>query len=117
MGHDYRPEAPVKRLGIPIACLLAIGTAPGLADNDQDAARHALERGKALPFDRILDCARREHPGQLLGAEIENEGGRPVYELRILAPGGRIDEWRYDARTGKPIGETRHDNEPTRSED
>lgn len=91
--------------GILLACLLAAGTfPPALADDDdQDAARQALETGKALPFDQILERARRDHPGQVLGAEIETEGERLIYELRILAPGGRIGEWRYDARTGQPL--------------
>jgi len=95
----------MTRCGILVACLLAAGTFPAFAANDQEAARHALEAGKALPFDRILDRARREHPGQLLGAEIENEDKRLIYELRILAAGGRIGEWRYDARTGEPVGD------------
>lgn len=106
----------MSRRGILIACLLAAGSLPALADNDQDAARHALEAGKALPFDRILDHARTQHPGQLLGAEIENQGDRLIYELRILAPGGRIGEWRYDARTGEPVGGGR-DHHRSRDED
>jgi uncharacterized membrane protein YkoI len=107
----------VTRRGILVACLLALGTSPGLADSDQDAARHAFETGKALPFERILDRARREHPGRLLEAEIEKEGGRLVYELRILAPDGRIGEWRYDARTGEPDASERHQKIPRRGED
>lgn len=91
--------------GILLACLLtAEVAAPALADDDQDAARRALETGKALPFERILERARRDHPGQVLGAEIESEHDRLIYELRILAPGGQIGEWRYDARTGQPVG-------------
>src|SRR5690242_5319703 len=95
----------MTRCGILLACLLAAGVAaPALADDDQDAARRALETGKALPFERILERARRDHPGQVLGAEIETERDRLIYELRILQPGGRIGEWRYDARTGQPVG-------------
>lgn len=95
----------MRRRGILAACLLVTGIFPAQADDDQDAARHALEAGKALPFDRILERAHREHPGEVLGVEIEPEDDRLIYELRILAPGGRIGEWRYDARTGQPVGD------------
>ncbi len=98
----------MTRRGILLACLLTAGiAAPALADDDQDAARRALESGKALPFGRILERARREHPGQVLGAEIETEHDRLIYELRILAPGGQINEWRYDAHSGQPVGHPR----------
>jgi uncharacterized membrane protein YkoI len=95
----------VTRRFVLAACLLALGLSAARADDDQDEARRALETGQALPFDRILDRARREHPGQLLGVEIERHGGHLVYELRILAPGGQIGQWRYDARTGAPVAE------------
>jgi uncharacterized membrane protein YkoI len=103
--------------GILVACLLTLGASQALADNDQDAARHAVETGRALPFERILDRARREHPGRLLEAEIEKEGERLVYELRILAPGGHIGQWRYDARTGEPETSEHHQKAPRRGED
>ena len=111
MGDGDGAETVMRWCGIMVVCLLAAGTIPALADDDQDAARRALQTGKALSFDRILDRARRDHPGQLLGAEIENEGERLIYELRILTPGGRIGEWRYDARTGHPVGAARSPND------
>lgn len=103
----------MTRRGILLACVLAAGISTlALADDDQDAARRALETGKALPFERILERARRDHPGQVLGAEIETRHDRLIYELRILAPGGQIGEWRYDAHTGQPVGRphVREDN-------
>lgn len=99
------------------ACLLAAGVAGALADDDQDEVRRAVETGQALPFDRILDRARRDHPGQVLGVEIEKHGGRLVYELRILAPGGQINQWRYDARTGAPVADTHPHGAPGKGDD
>ncbi len=107
----------MTRRGILLVNLLVLGASQVLADNDQDAARRAVEDGQSLPFDRIIDRARREHPGQVLGVEIEAKGARLVYELRILAAGGQIGEWYYDARTGEPMGVTNHRNIPMKSED
>jgi uncharacterized membrane protein YkoI len=90
------------RTGILVACLLS---AAALADSDQDAARRAFEAGKAVPFDSILEEARRDHPGRVLGVELERDDGRLVYELRILEAGGRIGEWKYDAETGQSVDE------------
>lgn len=114
MGDGHRAQAGVTRRFILAAGLLALGASGALADDDQDEARRAVESGQALPFERILDRARREHPGQLLGVEIEKHDGDLVYELRILAPGGQIGQWRYDARTGTPAAERRH---PTKGDD
>lgn len=93
--------------------LAAVAPASASADRDQDEARRAREAGRALPLDRILERARREHPGKLLGVELEEKKGRLIYELRVLGPGGRIDDWAYDARTGEPVPE--FDEGPKRS--
>lgn len=107
----------MTRRGLLAALLLVAGSSSALADDDQETARHAFETGQALPFGRILERARREHPGRLLGAEIEKEGERLIYELRILALGGRIGEWRYDARTGDPADGEHHQEVPAKDED
>lgn len=107
----------MRRRFILVACLLALGASGARADDDQDEVRRAVETGQALPFDRILDRARREHPGQLLGVEIEKHDGHLVYELRILSPGGAIGKWRYDARSGAPVAHGHHHAPPAKGGD
>lgn len=102
MVHDHRPKAGLMRRVLAVILLAACLT-QAVADDDQDAARHAREAGTAVPFEQILERARREHPGRLLGVEVERHGERLVYELRILAPGGHIEEWRYDAHDATPV--------------
>lgn len=88
----------------PLALLLTTLSAlasPVLADDDHARARAALERGDILPLADILASATRDFPGKLLEAELEAEDGRLIYELELLAPGGRVVELAYDARTGE----------------
>lgn len=85
--------------------LAAVAPASASTGADRDAARRALAAGKAMPLDRILERALRDHPGKLLGVELEDEKGRLIYEFRVLGPGGRVGDWAYDARTGEPIPE------------
>ena len=42
----------------------------------------------------------REHPGQVLEVELEQEDGRWVYEVKLLQAGGRLMKLELDAGTG-----------------
>ncbi len=97
----------MTRRGILAALFLVAGTVPAPADSDQDAARDAYKSGRAVSLERILQRARQDHPGEVLGVEIERHGDELHYELRILAPDGQIGEWRYDARSGAPLDAAR----------
>ncbi|MFV3126671.1 PepSY domain-containing protein [Niveispirillum sp. KHB5.9] len=67
-------------------------------DKDHDAAREALRRGEILPLIRILEIVGREQPGDILEIELEDD---PVsYEVKVLAPDGRVRKLVLDARTG-----------------
>lgn len=86
--------------------LLVFLAAPALADDgldgdrDHDRARAAVERGEALPLSVIAARARRDFGGRLLEVEMDREDGRLVYEIELMAQGGRVIELLYDARTG-----------------
>ena len=68
---------------------------------DHDRARAAVERGEALPLSVIADRARQDFGGRLLEVEMEREDGRLVYEIELMARGGRVLDLLYDARTGE----------------
>ena len=94
------------RLFLP--CLLAavIGCAASALAGDgqeQDRARRAVEQGRMLPLREIIARAQVDTRGEIVEAELEEERGIPVYELKILTPGGRLVKVRYDARTGVPV--------------
>lgn len=80
-------------------CLATVGAA--IADSDQDRARRAVEQGLILPFKDILAKVQQAYPGQILKAELDDEDGILVYELKILSDDGRVMEVVYDARTGE----------------
>ena len=79
-------------------CLVTIAVA--IADSDQDRARRAVEQGLILPLRDILANAQQAHPGQVIKAELDDEDGSLVYELKVLTGDGRVLELIYDARTG-----------------
>jgi uncharacterized membrane protein YkoI len=80
-------------------CLLAGGTARADEDEHEKVLRYR-ELGEVLPLRDILTRVERDHPGDLLEAELEREHGRIVYEIKILTDDGRVVELYYDAGTG-----------------
>ncbi len=72
-------------------------------DDDHDAARRAREAGDVLPLAALQDRVAATLGGRILGVEFEREGGRYVYEFKVLMPDGRLREVAVDARTGGVI--------------
>jgi len=67
--------------------------------DDHNRARQALQAGQVLPLGKVLERLEREHPGQVLEVELEQEGGRWVYEIKLLQPQGQLVKLKLDART------------------
>lgn len=84
---------------------LAAMTAPLAAvsadSDDHDSVRIAVERGEILSLAQILEMVRGKLPGKVAGVEIEREGGRWLYEFRVVDGGGRLFDVSVDARTAK----------------
>lgn len=72
-----------------------------LADEDHERARALVQAGEILPLAQILENARARHPGRVLEAELEREGGAYVYEVELVDAGGVVWELAFDARTGE----------------
>lgn len=68
-------------------------------DHDQDRAYRALRRGEIAPLEEILAIARRARPGTILEIELKELGGRWVYQVETLSPGGIIGKIWIDAAT------------------
>jgi len=83
--------------------MLALVASAAVAGDDRERIIRLVEEGKVLPLDRVLAVARQDRPGRLLEAELEEEEGRPVYELEVLDGEGRVWELHYDAATGRAI--------------
>lgn len=67
---------------------------------DHDSVKRLRDEGRILPMSEVMQRAARIQPGQLLEAELEQEDGRYVYEIRILDPAGRVHELELDAASG-----------------
>ena len=97
---------------LPLACLAAalVAGVPARADDDQDVARQAVERGEIRPLDEVLKAASAAVPGEVVKLELKRDDGAFRYKLKILTPQGRRREVKIDAATLK-ILETEDDDD------
>lgn len=78
----------------------------GKKPDDHDIALGALARQEILPLEAVLSQVRRTISGEVVGIELERNGGVWVYEIKVIAPGDNMIQAFVDARTAKVI-ETR----------
>jgi len=83
------------------AALLAVGAAAPAPASDHDRARRAVEEGRILPLRDILARAQAVAPGEVIEAELEDEGGVIVYEIKVLTGDNRVMKLSYNAATGE----------------
>ncbi len=84
-----------------LVAALAVGAAAPASASDHDRARRAVEEGRILPLKDILARAQGAYPGQVIEAELEDEGGMVVYEIKMLTADGRVMKLSYNAATGE----------------
>ena len=103
MGYAVR----VLRLLLATAWVLG-GAGAAVADDEFDRRHEDAERasraataGEFVPLAKIVTTLRARYPGEIVGTELEAEGGRPYYEFHILRPDGRVIEIKVDARSGR----------------
>lgn len=68
-----------------------------------------MAAGHVLPLPTLLERLRRTHPGQVLELELESEGGRWVYEVKLLQANGQLLKIDVDAATGQVLKVKRRD--------
>ncbi|MDO8298937.1 PepSY domain-containing protein [Lacisediminimonas sp.] len=83
-----------------LACSLATQAATASGRHDHERARAALQSGQILPLPTVLQRLEREHPGQVLEVELEQEEGRWIYEVKSLQADGHLVKFKLDAATG-----------------
>lgn len=87
--------------GIGAAALLST---PALAsDSRVGEVRQLREQGKILPMEDILVRSRDAQPGQVLEVELDREGERYVYEVKILDDADRVHKLELDAASGEVL--------------
>jgi uncharacterized membrane protein YkoI len=92
---DSRP------LSLLAAVLLLAWAVTASADADHERARAAREAGKIVSLQAILDRVQSEFKGSLLEVELDDDDGRWIYKVELLAPDGVKVKLEYDARDGR----------------
>ena len=70
-------------------------------DRDHERARRALQEGRARPLAEIFASVQDELGGEVVGVDFEREKGRYVYEFKVIASDGRLQEVYVDAMTAE----------------
>lgn len=71
--------------------------------DDHERALEAVQSGQVLPLTTVLERLGREHPGQVLGIELEREEGQWIYEIKLLSADGQLMKLKLDARTAEVL--------------
>src|SRR2546423_1044801 len=80
-----------------LACAVAV-----MADDDDHArAKAARESGEVVALEAILDRVQAEFIGSPVEIELDDDDGRWIYKVKLLAPGGAIVRLEYDARDAR----------------
>jgi len=111
MSHRT-PATPARHLLRPalqalVGLLLSVGLAPPAGasdDHDHERARQAVQAGQVLPLRTVLEQLEREHPGQVLEVELEQDDGVWAYEVKLLTSGGQLVKLKLDARSAALLG-------------
>lgn len=95
----------LKNLGLGLIAfsLLIIASGVVFSEEDHDRAKILRERGEIRPLPEIIEKAQKEHPGQIIEVELEEEKGKIIYEVELLDTKGIVWEVQYDAKTGERL--------------
>lgn len=95
---------PFARAIASLLVLLLVLPGPAFADDDRDDAERAsrgMRSGEFLPFAQLARAALERYPGRIVEAELDEDDGRILYEIKVLQSNGRVVEVEVDARTGR----------------
>ena len=73
---------------------------PNEADeDDQDRARNAVKKGKAVPLSALLKHLKENYPGKLINVSLVKTKGNYYYKVKLLNQSGRLVNLRFDAKS------------------
>lgn len=92
-----------SRLVVSTLLAFACACGPVLAgdEDDHEAARRAVEGGRALPLAEILERLQDRIGGEVVDVEFDRDDGLYVYELDVVSPDGRLREISVNAATAE----------------
>jgi uncharacterized membrane protein YkoI len=97
------------RIAIFLAIALSIAAAQAVrADSgelrdrgDHDRARLFFQQGQLRSLSQLLEELGPQLGGQIIEVELMRNGGKYLYQFRVLAPNGQVSVYSVDAATGK----------------
>jgi len=112
----------MKRIsGASLGCSVALALAVGGSAMQSEGQGDAKESKAALPAEQVIaliGTAIIAQPGSVRALEAENEGGKIICEVEILAPDGKTYEVEMDVATNTVIEiEVDDDNDDEEDED
>ena len=90
-----------RRVSLVAVALVLVCAAWVMADDDHTRARKAHEAGQIVSLQAILDRVHAEFTGHPVEIELDDDDGRFIYKVKLLAPGGAIVKLEYDARDAR----------------
>ena len=104
--HTFAKRLIVLTLVAALAAASLAKADDGERDGDDDhhgyeAVRGAVERGEVKSLAEVLQVIRPSLAGEIVGVEIEREGGAWIYEFRVADRNGRIFEVYVDAASAR----------------
>ena len=94
---DLRRRLALLAVPVVLACAAAV-----MADDDDHArAKAAREAGEIVSLQAVLDRVQAEFIGSPVEIELDDDDGRWVYKVKLLAPDGAIVRLEYDARDAR----------------
>jgi uncharacterized membrane protein YkoI len=102
-----RPALLLSLIAIVSAMVLALPAHAGKKDKDRkriadsdEPRREAPGRCPGFSLDEAIASIERRHKARVVKANVVQDDGRCVYELRLLSDEGRVWTVRVDSRTG-----------------
>src|SRR5205823_1591890 len=94
---DLRRRLALLAVPVVLACAAAV-----MADDDDHArAKAAREAGEIVSLQAVLDRVQAEFIGSPVEVELDDDDGRWIYKVKLLAQGGAIVRLEYDARDAR----------------
>ncbi len=96
-------------VAVVLGCALPTGTVHADMHDKMKTVRKLLLGGEIRPLDDILANVAKQYPGEVIDVDFELEDMRWAYEIKLIAPDGRVMEIEIDAKTGQILEvETKH---------
>ena len=94
-----------------------LGTAHGVQAKSSESEEAQAVTQASVSMNSAIEIALQQVPGNVIGAEFENEDGQIVWEVEILAANKEVYELEIDATSGKVLEQKKDDDDEDEDDD